>query len=130
MPTITRNLVTGGKSPETPAALIRWGTTPEQETLTGTLADIAAKAKKQGFKPPAILVVGEVVSLRPKLDWFETKPLFGKGIVVTRPETQAGEFAHLLAAEGARVILFPTIRVVPPANWEEARQGSRESGNG
>ncbi len=116
---ITRNLITGGKSPETPAALIRWGTTPEQETLTGTLADIAGKAKKQGFNPPAILVVGDVVSLRPKLDWFETKPLFGKGIVVTRPETQAGEFSHLLAAEGARVILFPTIRVVPPESWEE-----------
>ena len=116
---ITQNLITGGKSPETPAALIRWGTTPDQETLTGTLADIAGKAKKQGFKPPSILVVGEVVSLRPKLDWFETKPLFGKGIVVTRPEEQAGEFANLLAAEGARVILFPTIRVVPPANWKE-----------
>jgi uroporphyrinogen III methyltransferase/synthase len=116
---ITRNLVTGGKSPETPAALIRWGTTPDQETLTGTLADIAGKAKKQGFRPPSILVVGEVVSLRPKLDWFETKPLFGKGIVVTRPEEQAGEFANLLAAEGARVILFPTIRIVPPANWKE-----------
>jgi uroporphyrinogen III methyltransferase/synthase len=116
---IARNLITGGKSPETPAALIRWGTTPEQETLTGTLADIAGKAKKQGFKPPSILVVGEVVSLRPKLDWFETKPLFGKGIVVTRPEAQACEFAQLLAAEGARVILFPTIHVVPPANWTE-----------
>ncbi|HTZ41256.1 MAG TPA: uroporphyrinogen-III C-methyltransferase [Syntrophales bacterium] len=115
---ITRNLIAGGKSPETPAALIRWGTTPEQETLTGTLADIASKAKKQGFKPPSILVVGEVVLLRDKLDWFEKKPLFGKGIVVTRPEKQAGEFANLLAAEAARVILFPTIRIVPPATWE------------
>jgi len=115
---IARNLVEGGKSPETPAALIRWGTTPDQETLTGTLADIAAKAKKQGFSPPSILVVGEVVSLRPKLGWFETKPLFGKGIVITRPEEQAGEFAKLLSAEGARVILFPTIRIVPPASWE------------
>jgi uroporphyrinogen III methyltransferase/synthase len=115
---IARNLVEGGKSPETPAALIRWGTTPDQETLTGTLADIAAKAKKQGFSPPSILVVGEVVSLRPKLGWFETKPLFGKGIVITRPEGQAGEFAKLLSAEGARVILFPTIRIVPPASWE------------
>jgi uroporphyrinogen III methyltransferase/synthase len=115
---IARNLIEGGKSPETPAALIRWGTTPDQETLTGTLADIAAKAKRQGFSPPSILVVGEVVSLRPKLGWFETKPLFGKGIVITRPEEQAAEFARLLSAEGARVILFPTIRIVPPASWE------------
>ena len=115
---IARNLVAGGKSPETPAALIRWGTTPDQETLTGTLTDISAKAKAQGFSPPSILVVGEVVSLRPRLGWFETKPLFGKGIVITRPEEQAAEFARLLSAEGARVILFPTIRIVPPASWE------------
>lgn len=116
---IARNLVMGGKSPETPAALIRWGTTPDQETLTGTLSDIAAKAGKQGFSPPAILVVGEVVSLRQKLDWFETKPLFGRGIVITRPEEQAGEFARLLSAEGARVILFPTIRIEPPERWDD-----------
>ncbi|MCU0554297.1 MAG: uroporphyrinogen-III C-methyltransferase [Syntrophales bacterium] len=115
---IARNLVEGGKAPETPAALIRWGTTPGQQTLTGTLADIAARAKKQAFKPPSILVVGEVVALRPKLDWFEARPLFGKGIVVTRPEEQAGEFARLLAAEGAQAILFPTIRIAPPASWD------------
>lgn len=115
---IARNLIGGGKAPGTPAALIRWGTTPGQQTLTGTLADIAATAKKQGFKPPSILVVGEVVALRPKLDWFEARPLFGKGIVVTRPEEQAGEFARLLAAEGAEAILFPTIRIAPPASWD------------
>ena len=117
---IARNLVEGGKAPETPAALIRWGTTPGQQTLTGTLADIAETAKKLGFKPPAIFVVGEVVALRPKLDWFESRPLFGKGIVVTRPEEQAGEFARLLAAEGAQAILFPTIRIAPPARWDDA----------
>ena len=116
---IARNLVEGGKAPETPAALIRWGTTPGQQTLIGTLADIAAKAKKQGFTPPSILVVGEVVALRPKLDWFEARPLFGKGIVVTRPEEQAGEFARLLAAEGAQAILFPTIRIAPPERWDD-----------
>jgi uroporphyrinogen III methyltransferase/synthase len=116
---IARNLIEGGKTPETPAALIRWGTTPDQETLTGTLADIAAKAKKHGFTPPSILVVGEVVSLRPKLDWFEKKPLFGKGIVITRPEEQAEEFAQLLSAEGARVVLFPTIRIEPPERWDD-----------
>ncbi|HQK48969.1 MAG TPA: uroporphyrinogen-III synthase, partial [Syntrophales bacterium] len=114
---ITRNLVGAGKAPGTPAALIRWGTTPGQQTLTGTLAGIAATAKKRGFKPPSILVVGEVVSLRPKLEWFEARPLFGKGIVVTRPEEQAGEFACLLAAEGAEAILFPTIRIAPPLKW-------------
>ncbi len=118
LPGITKNLIEGGKAPTTPAALIRQGTTPDQETLTGTLGDIAKKAAREKFTPPAILVVGDVVSLRKKLNWFEDKPLFGKGIVVTRPEDQAGEFAALLLEEGARVIRFPTIEIAPPESWE------------
>ncbi len=118
LPGITKNLIAGGKNPTTPAALIRQGTTPDQETLTGTLGDIAKKAARKNFTPPAILVVGDVVSLREKLNWFENKPLFGKGIVITRPEDQAGEFAALLLEEGARVIRFPTIEIAPPESWD------------
>ncbi|MBN1662655.1 MAG: uroporphyrinogen-III C-methyltransferase [Deltaproteobacteria bacterium] len=113
LPRITAELMANGRPPETPAALIRWGTTPEQETITGTLQDICAKAEARRFLPPSILVVGEVVSLRDRLNWFEEKPLFGKGIVITRPEAQAESFAALLQAQGARVIHFPTIRIVP-----------------
>jgi uroporphyrinogen III methyltransferase/synthase len=111
-----------GKEGDTPAALIRWGTTEDQETLTGTLSDIAQRAKERQFSAPAILVVGGVVDLRNVLNWFETKPLFGRGIVITRPEAQAEEFASLLHAQGTRVIHFPTIKIVPPEDFRDLDQ--------
>jgi uroporphyrinogen III methyltransferase/synthase len=117
LPAIAENLIRCGKAAETPAALIRRGTTPDQETLTGTLGDIARKAGKRRFAPPAILVVGGVVGLRETMNWFETKPLFGRGIVITRPEAQAEGLAELLRAQGARVIPFPVIRIAPPESW-------------
>jgi uroporphyrinogen III methyltransferase/synthase len=119
---IITNLMVYGKEGDTPAALIRWGTTEDQETLTGTLSDIARTAEDRKFSPPAILVVGDVVTLRKDLNWFETKPLFGKGIVITRPEAQAEGFADLLHAQGARVIHFPTIKIVPPDDFSDLDQ--------
>jgi uroporphyrinogen III methyltransferase / synthase len=116
---IVKELTDCGKAPETPAALIRWGTTPRQEILTGTLANISVLAKEHKFAPPAILVVGEVVDLRDTLSWFEQKPLFGRGIVITRPEKQADDLAKLLINEGANPIHFPTIKIVPPPDWNE-----------
>jgi len=118
LPQIAASLVAQGKNPDTPAALIRWGTTVDQETLTGTLADIAERAEAAGFKPPAILVVGGVVGLRKDLNWFETQSLFGKGVVITRPEPQAASMATSLRDAGARVIAFPTIRIAPPESWD------------
>lgn len=117
LPAITENLIRCGKPSETPAALIRRGTTAEQETLTGTLREIAQKAVERHFPPPAVLVVGSVAGLREKMNWFETMPLFGRGVVITRPEAQAETFADLLRAQGANVIPFPVIRVVPPESW-------------
>ena len=114
---ITESLITQGKSPSTPAALIRWGTTPRQEILTGTLDTIVDLAQTSGFAPPAILVVGKVVDLRNTLQWFDIKPLFGKGVVITRPERQADDLARLLEKEGAQVISFPTIKIIPPRDW-------------
>ena len=114
---ITEALIKHGKSPQTPAALIRWGTTPQQEIITSPLADIAAQAQACGFAPPAILVVGKVVDLRETLQWFGQKPLFGKGIVITRPERQADDLARLLEKEGAKIIHFPTIKIIPPHDW-------------
>jgi uroporphyrinogen III methyltransferase / synthase len=119
LPLIAENLIRHGKSAATPAALIRWGTTPDQETLVGTLGDIAQKAEEKGFAPPSIFVLGGVVSLRDTLNWFETKPLFGRGIVITRPDAQAEELSELLRAKGARVIHFPVIRIAPPESWAE-----------
>ncbi len=114
---ITQALIDHGKAPATPAALIRQGTTPQQEVLIGELADIASRALVCGFAPPAILVVGKVVKLRETLQWFEQKPLFGKGIVITRPEKQADDLSVLLEREGAHVFHFPTIKIGPPRDW-------------
>jgi len=119
LPMIAENLIRAGKDAATPAALIRRGTTPDQETLTGTLGDIVRKAEERRFAPPAIFVVGTVVGLRETLSWFETKPLFSRGIVITRPEAQAEELSELLRRKGARVIPFPVIRIAPPETWEE-----------
>lgn len=116
---IVENLIGSGRSSDTPAALIRWGTTADQKTLTGTLWNIVEIAEEKNFSPPAIFVVGDVVKLREELNWFEKKPLFGKGIVITRPVDQAGEFADILYGEGARVIYFPTIKIMPPENFDD-----------
>ena len=117
LPRITDALMKNGRDSATPVALIRWGTTPDQETLTGTLDTIADLAEERGFSPPAVCVVGEVVGLRERLEWFEKKPLFGKGIVITRPEEQAEELSALLREKGARVISFPTIEIAPPDDY-------------
>ncbi len=116
---IVTNLIKNGRDPGTPAALIRWGTTADQETLTGTLGNIAEMAEEKNFSPPAIFVVGDVVKLRDDLNWFERKPLFGKGIVITRPEEQSGKLRALLNVNGARAISFPAIRIVPPDSFDD-----------
>ena len=119
--TLRRNMqrmMEHGRSPQTPVALVRWATTPCQQILTGTLADIADRAEECGFKPPAVTIVGEVVSLRDKLQWFDTRPLCGKKIIVTRAADQAGEFSALLTARGATVLECPTIRLVEPESWQ------------
>jgi uroporphyrinogen III methyltransferase/synthase len=95
-------------------ALVRWATTPRQETLTGTLEDIAGKAVDAGFKAPAVAIFGEVVNLRDSLSWFEKKPLFGKRIAVTRTRQQAGELVRALQDLGADAYEMPTIRTEPP----------------
>jgi uroporphyrinogen III methyltransferase/synthase len=116
---ITEALIRHGKSPDTPAALIRRGTTARQQVLAGTLSNIAGLAQTNHFKPPAILVVGPVVNLRDTLRWFDTKPLFGKGVVITRPQRQADDLARLLAVQGAHPIAFPTISITQPSDWSE-----------
>ena len=113
LPDITQKLIAHGKSPATPVALIRWGTTPGQQTVIGTLDDIAVRVKEAGLKAPAIIVVGEVVRLREKLQWFENRPLLGKRIVVTRAREQASDLVKRLAELGAECLQYPTIKVIP-----------------
>jgi len=110
---ITEKLQKGGLSGQTPVALIRWATTGRQETLVGTLEDIAAKAQSANFKAPALAVIGEVVSLRKSLNWFESLPLFGQRIAVTRTRQQAGGLVAQLRALGADAYELPTIRIEP-----------------
>ncbi|MBW2091614.1 MAG: uroporphyrinogen-III synthase, partial [Deltaproteobacteria bacterium] len=122
LPSITAKLIQAGRDPATPAALIRWGATPDQATLASTLDEIASQAEAKGFRPPAVLVVGEVVSLRSILNWFETLPLFGRTIMVTRTRAQASALSESLHAQGASVIECPTIRLVPPDDWIQVDQ--------
>lgn len=116
---ITKRLLDGGMTPATPAALIRWATTGRQQTLIGTIADIAAKAKAASFEAPAVAVFGDVVGLRDSLNWFENLPLFGKRIAVTRTRPQAGELAKKLRELGADAFEMPTIRIEPAPDKRE-----------
>jgi uroporphyrinogen III methyltransferase/synthase len=114
-----KKLIEFGKPPETPVAVITWGTLPKQRTVTGTIREISKIVKENNVKPPAVVVVGEVVNLRKAINWFEKKPLFGKKVLVTRAKNQSGVFAKLLNEQGAEVIEFPTIEIVPPQSWDE-----------
>ena len=110
---IAQRLLDEGMDAKTPVALVREATTPRQETLCGTLADIAQKAEVAGFKAPAVAVFGTVAELRQKLGWFESLPLFGKRIAITRTRSQAGELAAQLLELGADAYELPTIRIEP-----------------
>jgi uroporphyrinogen III methyltransferase/synthase len=111
---ISASLISAGSSPQTPVAVIRWGTVPEQRTVIGTLGDIADRVEDAKLKPPAITVVGDVVSLREAgLDWYERRPLFGRRVVVTRARAQAGELSEGLERLGAEAHEFPTIEIKP-----------------
>jgi uroporphyrinogen III methyltransferase/synthase len=112
-------LIQHGRAPKTPIALIQWGTYPTQKTVIGTLETIEEKALTEQIKPPVIMVIGEVVQLRQQINWFESKPLFGKTILITRTKDQAGEFAELLSEQGAKPVFIPTIQIVPPPSFSD-----------
>jgi uroporphyrinogen III methyltransferase/synthase len=113
LPQITARLREHGMPPETPVALIRWGTTNRQRTVSGRLDTIVDLVRAAGLKAPAIIVVGQVVGLRDKLQWFERRPLLGRNIVVTRARNQASDLVARLSALGANCLEYPTIEVVP-----------------
>lgn len=117
LPHITANLIQAGMDPDTPAALVRWGTTCRHFSMVSTVGNIADDAVKQGIKPPSLLVVGHVVSLRDRLNFFEKRPLLGKGIVVTRARQQASGLVARLGELGACCYEFPTIRIKPLENY-------------
>jgi uroporphyrinogen III methyltransferase/synthase len=114
---IAREIVARGRPPETPAMAVRWATRPDQQALVGTLASLPGLIEQKGLKPPATIIVGEVVRLRQKLDWFERLPLFGQRIVVTRAQEQAGSLASQLRALGADAVELPSIEIRPAEDY-------------
>jgi len=119
LPALVGALLDNGRSPDTPVALIHRGTMPGQKTVTGTLTDIVETAEQSGTRPPAVVVIGEVVRYRDKLAWFEKKPLFGVTVLSTRPRRQAGELAEMLNELGANVVNAPAIEIKGLADYEE-----------
>ncbi len=116
--TIVSKLIEYGVTPDRPIAVISKATTPEQRTVAGTLATIEAKVIEAKLPTPALIVVGDVVKLHDTINWFETKPLFGKRIVVTRAREQASDLKRLFQDSGATVIEFPTITIAPPESLD------------
>jgi uroporphyrinogen III methyltransferase/synthase len=115
---IAETLVGHGMDPETPIAMVRWGTTGHQQSIDGTLANIGEVAARTKIGPPTVAVIGEVVKLRPKLNWFEHRPLFGRRVVVTRARDQAPQLSSRLRDLGAEVLEVPTIKLEPPTHRE------------
>ncbi|MDU2063200.1 MAG: uroporphyrinogen-III C-methyltransferase [Sporomusaceae bacterium] len=117
LPHITKKLMEHGRSGDTPAAVIRWGTKPEQRVLITTVATAASDVAKQGIKPPAIFLVGEVSKLRDELAWFDQKLLFGKQVLITRAREQASALTSKLEGLGAQCFEAPSIKIVPPDSF-------------
>jgi uroporphyrinogen III methyltransferase/synthase len=113
---IAKAMIASGRAPGTPAMAVRWATRPDQQTVVGTLADIADRITQTGLRPPATIVIGEVVALRDRFNWFERLPLFGQRIVITRAGGQAAELSAPLEELGAEAILLPTIEIRPPSD--------------
>lgn len=114
--TLTAKLIEHGRRPDTPVAVIRWGTRSDQRTLISTLKDIAAEVRENEIKPPAVMVVGDVVNLRQELSWYEKKPMFGQRILVTREHMEGFDVLEDL---GAEVVQFSTVEIVPPETWAD-----------
>lgn len=117
LPQTIAKLSEHGLGPQTPVAVIQWGTDPRQRTVTGDLGDIVGKVRNAGLGAPAIIVVGEVVRLRDEIRWFDNKPLFGKRVLVTRSREQASALSSRLQDYGAQPVELPTIDIRPPADW-------------
>ncbi len=115
LPTIVEKLIAGGRAADTPSAIIQWGTHPHQRTVTAPLSELPQQAA--GITPPALIVVGRVVTLRQQIDWFEQRPLFGKRILTTRSVAQQGQLAERLRDMGGHVICAPTLQLVPPEDF-------------
>ena len=126
LPSLMQLLMENGRPADTPAAVIQWASLPRQRTVVGTVGDIAEKARSAGIGLPALTIVGAVVELRETLRWYDTLPLFGQRVLVTRPAHQNDEMARLLRDEGAEPVTVPAIRILPPADPGPLEEAVRE----
>src|SRR5690606_25030286 len=115
--------------PSTPAAVVHWGARPEQRTVEGTLETIAELAKSAGLSSPSIVIVGEVVALRRMLSWYDTKPLFGRRILVARPRHQAGPTCQEIRERGARAVVRPALVIEAPPDAQKLREAVLAAGS-
>lgn len=122
-------LIEAGRDASTPAAIVRWGTRGIQRTVVGTLGDIADRIEAEGLRPPAVLVVGEVVRLREQIAWLEQRPLFGRRIVVTRSAEQSSDLVMSLSGQGADAVVFPCLAVIGPPDPRAVIEAVRELGS-
>jgi uroporphyrinogen III methyltransferase/synthase len=118
--TCAEHLIAAGRDPETPAAVIHWGTTSRQRTVVAPLHALARAIDEAELRPPALIVIGEVVALRPWLTWFERRPLLGAHVLVPRPVAQTAGFARDLAEHGATPVIMPVTHIAPPTDAERA----------
>ncbi len=117
LPRITKKLINFGRSPDTPVAVVRWASTPHQRSVVGTLETITDVVREADIKPPALVIIGDVVKLRNTIDWFEKRPLFNKRIVVTRTREQASELVAQLEENGAECLEYSTIHIEPVPDY-------------
>ncbi|MBI2059075.1 MAG: uroporphyrinogen-III C-methyltransferase [Nitrospirae bacterium] len=125
LPDLVKDLIEAGKSPDTPSAAIQWGTTPMQKSAFAPLGRLPAEVSRMGIGRPCVIVIGPVTRLATRLRWLESKPLFGKTILVTRPMDQSTALMASLEDAGARVLACPTIRIEPLAIGAALRQAFR-----
>jgi uroporphyrinogen III methyltransferase/synthase len=126
---ITRAIIDGGRSPSTPAAVVMWAARPAQRVVSAPLGEIAEVSRRAGLSNPALIVVGDVVSLRSELQWYDRQPLFGRRLLVPRPRQQAAGTAELIRRRAAEPILLPTIEIGPPPEPEALRAAARRVGD-
>lgn len=123
---ITQAIIDGGRSPMTPTAVIMWGARAEQRVVVSTLAHIAEETRRSGLSNPALIIIGEVVSLRDTLRWFDNRPLFGKRILLPRPIDQGKASAAAIRERAAEPVLVPVVELHPPADVSALQRAVRE----
>lgn len=129
LPVIVGELLKHGKSPDTPACIVERASTGEQRTIYSRLADLEEARRKGGLEAPGLIVIGDAVKHRPPHSWWESRPLFGRRVLVTRPAHQAGEMVRKLEQLGAVVYRLPAVEIREPADWGPVDKAINEQWN-